>query len=100
MEEKRDSIKRIGLMLKSFNETFEIEAHIDEDDGELVASGLKIKELKTDGKDFVGILYDTFNSIIQMISDEHEVIFNEDKEIEFEDYLDGLGKKYENLFNG
>jgi hypothetical protein len=29
-----------------------------------------------------------------------DFIFNEDKEIEFEDYLDGLGKKYENLFNG
>jgi hypothetical protein len=76
-ENKMETIKKIGDLLKSFNSTFDLEAHIDEDDDELVASGLKIKKLKSNGYEFVGDLYETFNAIIKSVSEEHELIYDE-----------------------
>ena len=76
---KMETIKKINDVLKKFNSTFELEAHIDKDGEELVASGLQIKNIKNDGHEFVGILYETFNAIIESISKEHELIYDEVK---------------------
>ena len=80
-KQKLETIKKINNLLKKFNETFDLEAHIEKDNGELVASGLKIKNIKNNGHDFVGELYDMFNTIIDSISDEHELIYDEEKGI-------------------
>jgi hypothetical protein len=74
-----ETLKRINALLKTFNGTFDIEADLVKENGETVAAGLKIKNVKNDGKQFIGVLHETFNSIVQSLSSEHEVIYNEDK---------------------
>lgn len=76
---RMETIKKINEVLKKFNNTFELEAHIDKDGEEMIASGLQIKNMKNNGHEFVGILYETFNAIIKSISSEHEMIYDEDK---------------------
>ncbi len=80
-EKKLETIKKISNLLKKFNETFDLEAHIEKDESELVASGLIIKSMKNNGYDFVGELYEMFNTIIDSISEEHELIYDEEKGI-------------------
>lgn len=74
-----ETLKRINFLLKSFNNTFDIEANLVEEGNELIAYGLKISTLKNDGSDFINTFHETFNSIVQNLSDEHEVIYNEEK---------------------
>lgn len=76
-----ETLKRINLLLKSFNDTFEVEAEITQEGDEIVASKLRIKNLKNDGHDFINVFYNTFNSIVQGLSDDHEVIYNEERGI-------------------
>jgi hypothetical protein len=78
-EEKMQTIKKINEVLKCFNLTFDLEARIVDEGGDLVASGLQIKEIKSDGHEFVNVLYDVFNAIIESVSDEHELIYNESR---------------------
>ncbi len=80
-DKRMETIKKINDLLKKFNETFDLEAHIEKDNNELVASGLKIKNIKNNGYDFVGELYDMFNTIVDSISNEHELIYDEEKGI-------------------
>ncbi|MNN11069.1 hypothetical protein D3C81_1240100 [compost metagenome] len=77
MNLSNETLKRINEFLKAFNKTFEIEANIITDNEELIADGLKIKGLKGNGSDFVNITYDTFNSIVKSISEDHELIYDE-----------------------
>ena len=44
---------KMNEIVKSLNETFEIDPVIVEDGDEEIVSGLKIKSLKNDGKDFI-----------------------------------------------
>ncbi|AEO93654.1 gp395 [Bacillus phage G] len=74
-----ETIKKINSLLKVFNDTFEIEAKLVEEGGEQVAAGVKINGLKNDGTHFINDFHSTFNSIVQSLSDEHEVIYHEEK---------------------
>lgn len=74
-----ETLKKINELLKSFNDTFKVDANIVEEDHELVIDGLKITGLKNDGSNFVTSFHETFNTIVKSLSDEHEVIYNEDK---------------------
>lgn len=73
-------LKKINDLMKQFNNTFEIEANIVKDDnGEEVASGLKIKNIKNDGSEYINELFDMFGAIIGSVSDKHELIYMPDK---------------------
>ncbi len=76
-----ETIKKISNLLKKFNETFDLEAVIINEDGEMVASGLKIKSIKNDGNEFIGEMYHMFGAIVGSISQEHELIYDEEKGI-------------------
>jgi hypothetical protein len=76
---QNETLKRINVLLKSFNSTFNIKAEVLQEKDELVADVPKIKSLKNDGSDFINTFHETFNSIVQNISEEHEVIYNEDR---------------------
>jgi hypothetical protein len=81
VQQKTETIKKINKLLKKFNDTFDLEANIMKDDDEFVASGLKIKNLKNNGTEFIGEMYDIFSTIIETLSDEHELIYDEFKGI-------------------
>lgn len=72
--------KKINELLNSFNESFKLEANIVDDNGEQVAVGLKIKELKNDGSEFVSQMFDMFSQIINA-SGEYELVYDEEKGI-------------------
>lgn len=74
-----ETIKKINDLLKKFNNTFEISPIIAEGNDEQIADGLKIDKLKNDGSEFVNELFDVFDLIVKSVSDEHEVIYNEEK---------------------
>lgn len=74
---QQETLQVIKNLLKSFNNTFEIDPKLIQEDGELIASSLKIKSLKNDGSDFVNEFHETFNTLIKSLSDKHEVIYNE-----------------------
>lgn len=76
---ENETLKKINDLLKSFNTTFDIKANLSVENGEVVADGLIIESLKNNGVEFVGSLHDTFNTIVQSISSEHEVIYDETK---------------------
>lgn len=73
-----ETLKRINNLLKMFNNTFDIDANLVQDGDETIAAGLKIKNVKDDGSEFITSFHDTFNSIVQSMSDEHEVIYDEE----------------------
>lgn len=75
-----DTLKTINNLLKSFNNTFEVSANIVSENDEQVADGLKIVGLKSDADQtqFVSLMHDIFNTIIRSISEEHELIYDED----------------------
>ncbi|MFW6008349.1 MAG: hypothetical protein ACOCP8_03695 [archaeon] len=70
-----DALKKIKCLLKKFNNTFEISAIIQDD----TVNGLKIDGLKSDGTEFIAELFEIFNTIVTGVSDDHEVIYNEEK---------------------
>lgn len=74
-----ETLKRINDLLKVFNKTFETEANLVQEGDEMVAYGVKIKNLKNDGIEFIDAFHQTFNSIVRSISDEHEVIYDDEK---------------------
>lgn len=75
-----EALKKINTLMKKFNDTFEIEANIVSDEnGEEVASGLKIANLKNDGNEYINELFSMFGSIIESVSKDHELIYMPDK---------------------
>ena len=75
----KETIKIINQLLKSFNNTFEIEANLSQENNEMVADKLIIKSVKNDGSNFISLFHNTFNTIVQSMSDEYEVIYHEEK---------------------
>ena len=75
----KETLKKINSLLKNFNSTFELKANLIEEDGEKIVDGLIIDGLKGDGSGFINELHETFNTIVQSLSKDHEVIYNEDK---------------------
>ena len=73
-------ITKINSLLNEFNKSFNIEANIVKDNGEDVAVGLKITELKGDGSEFVSQMFDMFSQIISS-NDEYELVYDEIKGI-------------------
>ena len=76
---KRDSaLKKVQSLIKKFNSTFVIEANIEKnEEGEEVASGLRIKELKDNGSEFLDEIFDTLVDMVRIASDEHELVYDE-----------------------
>lgn len=73
-----EAIKRVADLLKVFNDTFQLGAQVIED-GEDTSVTLTIKGVKNNGADFIRLLHETFDNIVQVSSDEHEVIYHEEK---------------------
>jgi len=74
-----ETLKKINELLKKFNNTFEISANQVEEDGEIVACGLKIDDIKNDGAEFINEMFGTFNEIVKAVSDQHELVYNDEK---------------------
>lgn len=74
-----EPLKKIQSLLKKFNTTFTIEANIITQDGEEVTNGLRIKSLNNDGVDFMDDIFDTFSKIVHSASDQHELVYDEQK---------------------
>ena len=70
-----ESTKKINEMIKTFNETFDISPNIN---GEEV-NQLVINNLKNNGSEFVGLLFDIFGQIIASSDSEYELIYLEGK---------------------
>lgn len=72
---QNETLKMVAEFLSNFNNTFDLEAkNSDEDSAEIT-----IKSIKSDGSELIKTLYDTFNAIVEVISDEHEVMYIEGK---------------------
>lgn len=77
---KLSALKKVQTLIKQFNSTFEIEANISIDDsGEQVTDGLKIKELKNDGSQFLDEIFDTLANMVHIASNEHELVYDKEK---------------------
>ena len=75
-----ESIKKIQSLVKKFNDTFEIEANICEDEnGETITDGLRIKGLNNDGVAFMNEIFDMFSTIVHASSDEYELVYDEQR---------------------
>lgn len=74
-----ETLKKINELLKKFNNTFVISANQVEEDGEIVACGLRIDGIKNDGAEFINEMFETFNEIVKAVSDKHELVYNEEK---------------------
>lgn len=84
-------ISKMNEIVKAMNDTFVIDPIIVEEDDEQIVSGLKIKELKNDGKEFIELLFELISTVIENSSD-YELAYQEDgglvvvkkeKEVEF-----------------
>lgn len=71
-----DALLKINSLLKSFNETFKLK--IEESEGNEVNS-LSIQETIGNGTDFINEMTDLFDKVINNLTDEYELIYNEDK---------------------
>jgi len=71
------TLQKVSNLFKIFNDTFEISANIEDD----VVNGLVIDGLKNNGHDFIAELFETFNTIVTAVSDDHELIYNNEKGI-------------------
>lgn len=71
-----DALLKINSLLKSFNATFKLK--IEESEGNEVNS-LSIQELSGDGIDFINELTDLFDKVIKDITNEYELIYNEEQ---------------------
>lgn len=75
-----ETLQKINDVLKKFNNTFEVSAaEVVQENEEEVASGLKITGLKNDGSEFVAELFSIFDAITQTVSDEYELVYNEQR---------------------
>ncbi|MNJ90443.1 hypothetical protein D3C87_80400 [compost metagenome] len=74
---QKETLQVINNLLKSFNNTFEIDANLTQEDNEIIANSLKIKSLKDDGSNFINEFHETFNTLVNSLSEKHEVIYNE-----------------------
>ena len=74
------TLKKVQLLVKQFNSTFNIEANIEKNEtGEEVTSGLKIKELKNDGSEFLDEIFDTLANMVRIASKDHELVYDKKK---------------------
>jgi len=73
------TLQKVNELLKKFNNTFAISANQIEENGELVACGLKIDNVKNDGADYINEMFSVFSEIVKAVSDEHELVYNEEK---------------------
>lgn len=71
-----DALLKINSLLKSFNNTFKIK--IEESEGNEVNS-LSIEQIKSDGIDFINELTDLFDKVIKDITNDYELIYNEEQ---------------------
>lgn len=71
-----DALLKINSLLKSFNNTFKLK--IEESEGNEVNS-LSIAETIGDGTDFINEMTDLFDKVISDLTNEYELIFNEEK---------------------
>ena len=69
---------KMNEIVKSLNKTFEIDPVIVEDGDEEIVSGLKIKSLKNDGKDFIENLFDLISAVIEN-SSEYELAYKQEE---------------------
>jgi hypothetical protein len=75
-----ETLNKINEVLKKFNSTFEIStAGISEENGEEITGALKITNLKNDGSEFVAELFNIFDAIAQSVSDDYELVYNEER---------------------
>ena len=71
-------MKKIESLLTEFNNSFELEANITDNENEKVVSGLKIKELKNDGSGYINEMIEMFSQIISA-NGENELVFDDKK---------------------
>lgn len=74
---QNETLKMVAELLNSFNKTFDLEAKAI--NGEEESAEITIKNMKNDGSELVKTLYDTFNAIVEVTSEEHEVMYIEGK---------------------
>lgn len=75
----QETLVKVNELLKKFNSTFKIGAHVINEGGEEVANGLKIESVKNEGTEFVSELFEVLNTIVSSVSDEHELVYNNDR---------------------
>lgn len=80
-ELRSSAFKKVQSLIKQFNDTFEVEARIikNEETGEEVTDGLRIKSLKNDGTEFLDEIFDTLVNMIHIASDNHELVYDREK---------------------
>lgn len=74
-----ETLQKVNELLKTFNNTFNISANQIQEGNEQIVDGLKIDNIKNDGSEFIGELFEVFNEIVKAASDTHEVVYNEEK---------------------
>ena len=75
-----ETLNKINDFLKKFNSTFVVSTvDLVEDNDEQIAKGLKIVKLKNDGSEFVAELFNTFDAIARTVSDDYELVYNEQR---------------------
>lgn len=77
-EARESAFKKVQILIKQFNETFDIEANIikDEKTGEEITDGFKIKGLKNDGSAFLDEIFNTLVQMVRIASDDHELVYD------------------------
>lgn len=73
-----EMIKRINQLLSAFNKTFDLEANIEEENGQQVVTGLRINGIKNDGTEFINEIFDMFGQLISSTG-EYELLYNDEK---------------------
>lgn len=79
VHEAEDPLKKIQILIKRFNDTFEIEPNIVNDNGDDITNSLRIKKLNNDGVEFMNDIFSTFAQIVKSISPEHELVYDKMK---------------------
>ena len=75
----QETLVKVNELLKKFNSTFKIGAQVINEGGEEVANGLKIEAVKNEGTEFVNELFEVLNTIVSSVSNEHELVYNNDR---------------------
>ena len=75
----QETLIKVNELLKKFNVTFKIGSHVINEGGEEVANGLKIEAVKNEGTEFVNELFEVLNTIVSSVSNEHELVYNNDR---------------------